>query len=260
MNMHSNIIILRWRGGEGGDTLLKMLVGSNPNFCSNIQWSGIDVNGKTGLIEDNIKGHFVGLPSAVNIAIGDRHNSVTFDQLVEDISKLRSLPSTCILKSHWYKSSIFNDITIDLVASNEMLPFVVNALIEKNKKTIQNYNDVRSKIKDPNVLKAYDLYSVSWDRIHSTVEYSNNQINVESLLNGWDILKSKLAEFDLLLDDQYKPYYADWMDKNQKYMPSAQYKKLVNTSNFDYKDPHISLTERYCLLAMAKKSFTVLTQ
>ena len=124
MNIDSNVTILRWHGGEGGDTLLNMIVGSNPNFCSNIKWGGINTNGKTNPIENNVDQKFVNLPSAVNIAIGDRCNSVTAERLVDNIEKLKLLPINCILKSHWYISSIFNPITIDLITSTEMLPFV----------------------------------------------------------------------------------------------------------------------------------------
>ena len=254
-----NITFLRWHGGEGGDTLLKMIIGSNLKLQSNISWEEAVTNGgKTIPIESAINSNFIDLPSIVNIAIGGKHEYVTIDQLNDNVAKLKLLSKNFMLKSHWYQSSIFNDSTIDLVTSSEMLPFVVRANVEKNSKAMQNYSPLREKIKDPALLKAYDLYNVSWSRLHNTFQYSGNQITVDTLLSNWNTLKNKLAEFNLLLDDKYKIYYTNWLDKNQQYLPSNRYKELVNTGNFDYTDSQLSITEKYCLLAMAKKSFTVL--
>jgi hypothetical protein len=258
MSIDSNVTILRWLGGEGGDTLLKIIVGSNPELHSNIKWGGTNNVGKTMPIESIDNEIFINLPSAVNIAIGNQCKNVTVNELEHSIIKLKSLSKNFMLKSHWYTSSIFNNITIDLVTSTEMLPFTVGAMVQKNSKNIQNYSQLREKIKDSTMRKSYDLYNISWNRLHNTVEYSDNQIPVEVLVGGWDVLKNKLKEFNLLLDDKYKIYYVDWLDKNQQYLPSDRYKELVNACNFNYADNQLSLTEKYCLLAMSKKKFTIL--
>jgi hypothetical protein len=258
MSIDSNVTILRWRGGEGGDTLLNMIIGSTPKLYSNIKWDGINDVGKTIPVENINNKLFINLPGVVSIAIGNQWKNITVNELEHGITQLKSLSKNFMLKSHWYTSSIFNNITIDLVATPKMLPFSVGALVQKNSANVQNYSQLRKKIKDSVILRSYDLYNTSWDRLHNTVEYSDNQITVDTLVSGWDVLKNKLKEFNLSLDDKYKIYYTDWLDKNQQYLPSDRYKEFVNTCNFDYTDNQLSLTEKYCLLAMAKKNFTIL--
>lgn len=258
MSIDSNVTILRWQGGEGGDTLLKMLVGSNPELYSNISWGNITDMGKTTPIEIVSDEIFINLPSVVNIAIGSQYKNVATDDLEQNIRKLKALSKNFMLKSHWYTSSMFDDITIDLITPIEMLPFTVRALIQKTSEYIPNYDQLRAKIKDSMMRDSYDLYNTSWDRLYNKVKYSDNQITVDTLVGGWDVLKNKLKKFNLLLDDKYKLYYEDWLDKNQQYLPSNRYKELVNACNFNYTDDQLSLAEKYCLLAMSKKKFIVL--
>lgn len=258
MIIDSNVTILRWRGGEGGDTLLNMIVGSNPNMHSNVAWSDTDLQGKTVPIEITTDHTFAELPNVVNIAIGHRFHQVSLDDLKSSITKLKAVPKIFMLKSHWYTSSMFNDITIDLTTSLELLPFVIHANVHKNNHTAMYCNQLREKIKNPNIRSCYDLYTTCWDRLYNAVEYSDHQINVETMLSGWDRLKEVLGQFGLVLNNKYKDYYNEWLDKNQQYLPSNRYKELVRTSDFSYSDSTLSLAERYCLLAMAKKKFTIL--
>jgi hypothetical protein len=258
MTTDSSISILRWQAGSGGDTLLSMIIGSNPNLCSNVVWDCTTVEGGTRVTGNIDHENFINLPHLVDIAINSRYNNVSIDQFKNSITKLKLLSKNFMLKSHWYKSSLFNDITIDLVPSTEMLPFVVGALFEKNSEYITNYNLIRAKIKEPAVRKLYDWYNISWDRLYNGVEYSKNQIPVEVLLGGWDMIRDCLGSFDLHLDDCYQAYYTAWLEKNQQYLPSGRYKELVKNCNFDYKDNQLTMIERYCLLAMSREKFTIL--
>lgn len=251
--------LLRWLSGYGGDTLLRMILLSTPQLKTNVVFeSKIEIadNGSTRTqaiqLYDNHLTEIYKIASELKIT-----ESVNKDKLNEEIQNLISSSAEYFLKSHYYASDILDELTIDIVADDDTLPFVIEAAINKTKVLSWDYEDKLKLIKDPEIRKMYTFYVLA--QMHSKKNCLNkNQVPITTILSNWDTLCAALHKFNIHLSENVKSIYDDWILKNSGILPSGQYKNYILTKNYHFNDKSLTMAERYSLLVLAQEKFKVL--
>ena len=159
------------------------------------------------------------------------------------------------IKSHYYDTDQFDNITVDLVADPLSLPFVILANISKASTLQQNFNRLVGSITDPMLKKKYSLYSVAVDNVMNFCPSGAQHLFVSDLLSGIDTLKTATDRVNLQLDFQFSHVYQYWFKNNRPYLPSKQYQKMVQRHNYDFMNTRLSLSERYSLMALSGNKF-----
>ena len=177
--------------------------------------------------------------------------------LQSEIQHWQRQPELHWVKSHYYDTDLFNDITIDIVVDDYSLPFVVNANCIKTDTLSTPFNNIVSKIPDETVKLKYTYYCNAVDTLVQT-NIGWNTILVSELIAGQDQFESVLARQKLNIPSEYFVVYNDWLEKNLPYMPSETYTQKIYNRDYDYNDTKLSLVEKYCLLALSKNKFTIL--
>jgi hypothetical protein len=253
------LTILRWAGGMCGDTVLNLMLLSNPHLrCQNRYLDSVDASHCVPdmLYVDKFEHGEIGKMSTKNYSQVDL-------ELLDDQLDLLELSSSIngehwILKSHVYHE--FRYRTIDIIANTTMMPFVINANLVKNSieyDCIFDYHPMISKIKDPHTLKKFHMFNMAKESL-ACKNVSNEQIDLEDILGGWSRLTDSLRRLGFEIDQKYKPMYQSWLDANQTFIPGQQYKQLVIDQNFDHSCPGLSIYEQYCLLALSGNKFKIL--
>lgn len=255
-----SIKFLRFKPGAGGDTILKLILASNLNLKSQIEYVGC-VNGKTVLDMDALQSF-----RYLEIALLSLNPSeVVLEKLKQQLLQLQNENKTqqWFLKSHYYEELDYP--IIDIVVTKKMLPFAVKGVTLKNiadptrHNTLKSYTPLISKIKDKKILHYFNCYNVALDIINvEKIELSNNKIKLENILDNWENLLELLKNVGVTVSEECKTYYEQWIQKNQKYKPSVNYTNLVSNNNFDYTFPELDIEERYCLLALSGQKFKIL--
>ena len=246
------IKLLRWQSGMGGDTVLKMLLDSYQNLQSQNCYSSLH-NGQT-LIDPNYHQNFkydqISQISWINFS------AINKLQLFDQLRQLDQSDSTAqwMLKTHCYFD--FPYPVIDIVVGPELMPFVVKASLQKNP-DILNYHVLMSKIKDPELLYKFNCFNYAQDLLQKK-PLSDQQISLQDILSGWDIVVTALRQVDLEILPKCQVYYSEWIEQNKKFMPSMVFTQLIQHKNFDYNCAGLTLEEKYCLLSLAGKKFKVL--
>lgn len=252
-----SIKILRWTGGAGGDTILKLLTLSDSSLQSNTKF--IDST-------DDLKTH-IDVPACrqfkysqiAKMSLYD-FNSVDVRLLKQQLSDFdKEHEGDWILKSHCYGID-FEQEVIDIVPTVEYLPFVVSANVVKNSREsgfMQYEHPLVNKIKDPEILYRFDIYNIAKNNLSTSILSSNKQIKLHDTLGGWDSFISAIKQVGLHIDAKFRNSYDAWLLANKKFIPSEKYKSLALANNLDYTSDELSLVEKYCLLAIAGGKFTV---
>lgn len=254
------VTILRWHSGSAGDTVLKMLLNSNSNMISQVRFTDMS-NDRSVDVED--PNFFTGFQYQQLKNITGVHKFVVNNEdLQYELAHLKSTAANIhyIVKSHYYNALLDN--TIDIVINDSFLPFSVKASLAKMTREqgqMIDYNELDRKIKDKKILYYYDCYNLALDRLRPNI-YSKQQIDVKSILSGWESLTQALKTVNLSISENNRQYYDVWLEKNQKYIPSENYINLVESGNYDYTGPCLSIEEKYCLLALAKEHFRILPE
>jgi hypothetical protein len=242
--------ILRWKGGAGGDILLKLISLSQANIRTNVKFqdgltdqgaavldfSQLDISKQTDLI--------------TKLEHLDEVDPVLLTQQVRD---LFAGEQTWWLKSHYYAHNVCDQNTIDLVADLPSLPFAVAANINKTKTLAVDFNHLVGNIRDPDLRRHYSIFSVAKDFVAFSTK--NRTITVDQLLSGWASVKHAIKQFEVELDENLKITYETWLSNNQEYRPSATYKYCVQSQHYDIDHPKLNLVEKYCLLAISGSKF-----
>jgi len=250
-----SITMLRWKAGAGGDTVLKLLLESDPGLHSQNKYL-LQKNGKTTLDADYADSFRYNLIGKMSRGLS---HEVDQDQLFYQLDQLNHEdPSkNWLLKTHCYFD--FSYPVIDIVISQTLLPFVIRANLAKNsrqKNLMPDYHPMVSKIKDPGILYKFDCYNTAVDLLQ--VKYSAQQLQLQDLLAGWDCFVRAIDMLSLQIDVKCRDYYNTWLQNNQQFIPSSAFVSLVASNNYNYNCKDISIEERYCLLALSKERFQLL--
>ena len=255
-----SLTILRWQGGMCGDTVLKLILLSNPHFhCQNQYADSTDTISSRPNISyaRSFEYDQIGKMSMQN------YLDVNLPLLKEQLSLLAQSSLVngehWILKSHVYAEQ-FDHRTIDIIGNVNTIPFVVNSNLVKKSRVFDNtyqYHPLMPKIKDPDVLNKFHMFNIAKNLLNFK-NVSNDQLHLEDILGGWDQLTDSLLRLGFELDKKYKLLYQSWLEANQAFMPSHYYKQLATDQNFDYDSQILSISERYCLLALSGNNFKVL--
>ena len=248
--------ILRWKGGYGGDTLLRLILMSHPGTRTNVVFNNnINDDGSQQLDFSHVV--------AGNITDLDRmslnqlvYPVLDYTALTKLLYELQHSEQSWCLKSHCYNFNKFNDITIDIVADLESLPFAVSANLSKGDTTELSYNHLVSKIKNSEILNKYTTYSLAYDAV--TSQFGSRSITLSNIISSWQNLCQSLEVFGITLHPTVKTMYQLWAEVNQKYLPSILYQQLVSNQEYNCDDTQLSMVERYCLLAVSGKRFQLL--
>lgn len=251
-----SIKLLRWTSGMAGDTVLKILLDSNPHLQSQNRYLSLN-QGRT-----QIDYHFCKSFPYDQIAQMSLMDASTVDQntLFDQLTQLEQshVSVEWLLKTHCYFDFLYP--VIDLTVPQQLMPFVVKAGLYKNsreKNFVPNYHVLTSKISDAEILYKFDCFNYAQDLLHPK-KHSDQQISLINILGGFDNFKHACSQVNLFVSDSCKNYYNQWFEQNQKFMPSTKFVDLVQSNNFDYTLNDLSIEERYCLLAISGKKFKVL--
>jgi hypothetical protein len=244
--------ILRWSGGAGGDMILYLKSLGSPESVVNIKYTAIESNGKTGT--DFSKVNWATAKNIDKIANADYLDHVNIQELSSELDEYCSLPNHQWFKSHYYTTDLFDNFTIDIVADDIALPFVVASNIDKTTTVDINFNVLASKIIDPIVKVNYSMYCVAVDHIRKQT-VGTQHINVSALLENEATFDSVLKKYQFDIDSKFYYVYNTWLDSNKKNVPSGAYQNKVINKDYDFNNPELTLAERYSLMALAGNKF-----
>lgn len=248
------VTILRWKGGSGGDMVLRGL-------CSRQQV----LNAKLGKILDSGKIDvdfttidYKNLSEIQKIALRPQfHDAINLRKLQAEIAAYNNRSEMVWIKSHYYQTDIFNYLTIDIMVDERSLPFVVNSNWTKTDSSWLAFNDVVSKITDADIRKKYTFYCVAQDIVNQD-HLSDRRLVVSDIIGGQQKFSSALADLQLQIDQTYFEQYLQWLHANAAYLPSQIYEDQVIAGDYRLDHPGLTLVEKYCLLVLSKQKFRVL--
>jgi uncharacterized protein YceK len=255
-----SINLLRWKSGAAGDTVLKLVLESNPNICSQVVYTK-DINTARSVVDLDYVESFRYKEIAM---MSTTYNKINKTDLLNELTQLHNEDTNrnWLLKTHAYID--FPYTVVDIVTDKFMLPFAVTACLKKNfqgehikSRHDPEYNKIIKLIKDPKILYKYHCYNLAVDRV-STQSVNTKKITLLDILSGWTTFLCSLDSVQLHVSSSVKNYYDNWLIKNSVFFPSQKYKNLVETENYDYSCTDLSLEERYCLLALAGGKFKIL--
>jgi hypothetical protein len=245
--------MLRWKGGSGGDMILYLKSLSDPGSVINVDFCAVIESGKTHL--DLTRHDELLLTELGKIALPDRNMPVDLKKLATEIESYVDTEKTVWAKSHYYKTTQFNYLTVDLVVDVVSLPFVVLCNLVKTNTLVLNFNQLSGLIPDPDIRLNYSMYCVAIDTIQSNNYISNQTIKTSELLMGVETFKSSIEKVNLGINFEFSYIYNDWFEKNKKYMPSQEYQDMVLSQNYDFFNTTLSKVERYSLMALSGNKF-----
>lgn len=251
-----SLTILRWKGGYAGDMVLKLITDSDPTSKSNVNFKEINQTGKVEIDTSDLKIKTLTELDFISSNL-EKNRKLSQKKLKKELNRLIADTNVWYIKSHYYAISEFNEFTIDIVADELSLPFVINAIFKKCG-TSDFYNKKILKIiKDEKVKEKYLIYNIAKDsQIIGSI--SDNCIPVSSIICGFDSVKQCLAKHGIFISDTAKNFYQRWYEYNINYLPSQKYIGYVNTKNYQFDDLTLTFYERYSLLVLANKNFKIL--
>jgi hypothetical protein len=252
-----SIKLLRWTSGMAGDTVLKLLLDSDTNLQSQNKYIALNDG------QSQIDYHYCKSFKYNQIAEMSLMHAFDVDQVIlfDQLQQLESddVNAQWLLKTHCYFDFLYP--VVDITVNAEQMPFVIKAGLHKNsraKNLLPNYHVLASKISDPEILYKFDCFNYAQDLLQ-TRNYSSDQLNLKDILSGWEDFVTALVKVNLNISAQCQIYYNQWVEENQKFMPTTAYLELIAHQNFDYNNSKLTIEERYCLLALCKQKFKILT-
>lgn len=240
-----------------GDTVLKILLDSDPNLKSQNKY--IALNDGSSMIDYNYCKSF----KYDQIAEMSLMYAFKIDPVIlfEQIKQLESddVNVQWLLKTHCYFNFLYP--VVDITVTAEQMPFVVKAGLYKNsrsKNLLPNYHVLASKISDTELLYKFDCFNYAQDLLQ-TKNYSADQLGLKHILSGWEDFVTALSKVNLYVSAHCQTYYMQWLEENQKFMPTTTYLEMIENQNFDFNNRKLTIEERYCLLALSKQKFKILT-
>jgi len=246
--------ILRWRGGSGGDMVLYYKSVSTPGSVINVDFYCVDTIGKTNV--DFSKFNKLSPTNIDKIAsTPDWIELVNLQELSKEIKKYQDVNDSVWIKSHYYKTTQFDSITVDLVVDPLSLPFVVFSNVIKTDTVDRNFNQLAEIIADPLIKTNYSMYSVAMDNVKNFQAHGHQQLLVSDMLVDLTTFKNATDRVNLQLDLKFSNIYEYWLTNNQQYIPSKQYQKKIMDRNYNFMETGLNKAERYSLMALAGNKF-----
>lgn len=238
--------IVRWKSGSGGDTLMKMLLDSDPTLCSQNQY--LDMTDNATRPDSS----FVNSFQLSQVALMSLWNFDTVDvkTLMYELELLESSCQKWLLKSHCYIKYPYP--VLDLVPCAQSLPFVVKAAMCKNfsrPNLVAPYHPLRSKIKDSGMLYQFDCFNLAVDRVRTQYD-AVHQLPVRLLLGPYHELCTELQTLGFTIDPNTASYHSQWIKKNRSLMPTDLYIDMTAAGIYDDREPGLTVEERVCMLAL----------
>jgi len=246
--------ILRWKGGFGGDLVMKLILDSSTAHTNVKFQSSPAFSDQGGVLLDFSHDDFANAKQINFISFHADHQT-GFDPILlkHELDTLVDSDQIWWLKSHYYDQDFYTDCIIDIVVDHALLPFVVTANIKKTTAAKSTVTSLVSKIADPHVQHQYMIYHVAK---YLTVPCKTDRtIQLKQILSGWPLLKQTLQSFGVTLNDQLMPLYQQWLAHNTKYIPTTVYQYLAQNKDYDVDHPKLTLVERYCLLVLSGRKF-----
>jgi hypothetical protein len=253
---------MRWKSGAGGDTVMKILLDSDPTLHSQNQVVGL-TNNQTKIDANQVLSFRYSEIAKMSLTSYTQVNSGLLNEQLTSLEQ-EAGNERWLLKTHCYFD--FNWPVIDLVAGLATLPFLIKASLIKNsreKNMLGNYHPLITNIKDPKILYKFDCYNLAVNYVNDCIlnqKLSHQTLSVENIIGGWQVLSSKLQQLNFYVSDHCRQYYEAWVAQNQSLLPGDVYLNLIATNNLDYATPGLSIEERYCLLALAQQKFKVINE
>lgn len=243
--------ILRWKGGAGGDMLLYML--SSTNTVLNARYVAISKAGKA--VADFSWLDFENLTEIQKLSYRPESSQLNLSNLRQEIKQHRQNPQSAWIKSHYYDTNEFNDITVDLVVDPLALPFAIKANIEKTQSSTMMFGKLLSRITDEELKIKYTMYLTARYINRPEQNISDRTINVSELILEREKLQSTLSKHSMIFNDDL---YNQWLSYNLVYVPSKQYQTKIANKDYDFMDHELSLVEKYSLMVLANSKFLIL--
>jgi hypothetical protein len=243
--------ILRWVGGAGGDTVIRLIKDHDANIVTDFEYGGsVTATGATA----NTKSQKI--LAAFPELLGMDHLDSYFDYnlAAATIKKLDSKEQKFLFKTHCYRSGfdVLGNYVIDITTAAKDYPFVVKALIEKNwPDGVRCPINYVANTREEKLAASY--FTMCQRQIEAATRYSSKRISLDDVLGGFDRLKTVLEEFGFAISN--KMYYNEWRSQQDQYQPGERYLELVRDRKYDYMDNDLSRVERYCLLALSGENF-----
>jgi len=252
-----SIKLLRWTSGMAGDTVLKLLLDSDPSLQSQNKYIALN-DGQSQIDYQYCKSFKYDQIAEMSLMHAfDVDQTALFEQLQQLESE--DVQAQWLLKTHCYFDFLYP--VVDITVATEQMPFVVRAGLHKNsraKNLLPNYHVLASKISDPVILYKFDCFNYAQNLLQ-TRNYSPDQLALKHILSGWEDFTAALGRVNLKISADCQTYYEQWLEENQRFMPTATYLDQVNLQNFDYNNSELTIEERYCLLALSGQKFKILT-
>lgn len=252
-----SIKLLRWTSGMAGDTVLKLLLDSDANLQSQNRYIALS-DGQSQIDYNYCKSFKYNQIAEMSLMHAfDVDPIVLFEQLQQLESE--DINAQWLLKTHYYFDFLYP--VVDITVNAEQMPFVVKAGLHKNSRTknlLPNYHVLASKISDPAILYKFDCFNYAQDLLQ-TRNYSADQLRLKHILGGWEDFVTALSKVNLNISAHCQTYYNQWLEENQRFVPGTAYLKLLEQQDFDYNNNKLTIEERYCLLALSKQKFKILT-
>lgn len=246
--------MLRWKGGFGGDLLMKLISESSAVHTNTQFQTGLSSQG--GMLLDFSYLNIDRLQQIDCIASQEFIPKIDTILLKQELDALAISDQTWWLKSHYYEQDFYTDCIVDIVVGQDQLPFAVSANINKTTTLQTDFDALVTKITDPHIRYQYSIYSVAKDFV---CPYQTTRvIQLKQVLSGWDQLKQTLRTFDITLDDKLKNMYENWLAANAKHLSSPIYQYLAQNNDYNIDHPKLTLIERYCLLVLSGRKFQLL--
>jgi len=243
--------ILRWKGGYAGDMIMYMMHLSGYKIANVRFLDQVSGDGRVSIDFDHTSGP---LTEIQRIALEQRFREhMDQDRLCQQI---RSCDDVWI-KSHYYTNK-FDDITTDILADAQSLPFVISANIHKtDTMKYLRFHPLTSRLRDPEIKIKLAFYNVGKDSMDAEIT-SACSVNVSAIISGWNRLIESLTDVGVYIDHSCQEFYEHWVENNRQYFPSAIYIDMVNKHDYDWKRLDIAAVERYALLVLSQEKFKIL--
>jgi len=245
-----SLIIIRWKGGMGGDSILTNILKSDHSILSNVKFDKLN--------NDHVQ-----------VKTAEKNLSWLYNEKhvgnIDLISNLIKNKNKYILKSHLY-SSVYNQFsiyTIDITCTKELMPFVVKSCLKKTMVLQKNYNETIRVFKNKlpfNVKYCYTVYNVAHD-LNKHIDTINNKGTKLLLLDDWIYDLPKIQSSFPILAKIDQAFRQKWIKHNYINFPSNYYRKCI-TDNLSMSNivnsKKLNIYEKYCLLVIGNHKFKII--
>lgn len=256
--------LLRWPGGGGGDTVLKIILDSDPALKSCISFEEFAETGRTVTGFNELADQYPEL-IALTGRMTDYKDVTVKDKILNTLRQLDREEQRYIFRFHGFLNDFNEFDIIDIQPSWSYFAFIVKSHMAKRvwRNELDSNNELHLALRSNDKYKQealdYETYNVAVKNIENLRNFRTEKfLLTDTILSNWHNLKSKLENLGFLISNDCKTYYTTWLERNTEYLPSAKYRHYVNSQNYNYQDTTLDRIERYCLMALSGNLFQTL--